>query len=157
MQDIEAILPGTGIRPGYIKRLLLALNLLYHHSGRGVWLNCREREKKEIFLSQTTWWYAFKKYLINILQDGKTHKCSLISCSLKLSSGLMALPAVLDTHSFATWRALSPSSMGKAHQQRDRENEQGTRVMLPNNLWKETKGGREVHKRDQMIQFCVYI
>lgn len=43
MQGIESILPGTGIRPGYFKHMLLALNCSHHHSGRRVWLNYTEK------------------------------------------------------------------------------------------------------------------
>lgn len=49
MQDIVAMLPGTGIRPEYFKVMLLALNWSHRHIAWGVWLNYRE--KKEIFIS----------------------------------------------------------------------------------------------------------
>lgn len=49
MQDIEAMLPGTGIRPGYFKDMLLALDCSHHHSGWGVWLNYREKKRDFYF------------------------------------------------------------------------------------------------------------
>lgn len=52
MQDIVAMLPGTGIRPGYFQHMLLALDCSHHHSGRGVWLNYREKKKRFSFHKQ---------------------------------------------------------------------------------------------------------